>query len=299
MGHAVQVAGKTGCLYLMGNCIPYYEIKEKEWILMDSGSRLARTELAEYLSENKISVRAVLCSHGHYDHTENNRFLQEEYGAELVMSCLDAGVLQDTLSLKTVFYSNTIQDNEREWSDMLCKADQLILPGQEQVKVCGVPFQILSLPGHAASHIGFVTPDGVAYLADSMFDWESLKKGRLFYMLCWSQTLKTLERIKGFGYKKYILAHYGVFDGVKDLAEENIRRFKEILEDLKPLISRDITLEQLTAKVINDLGHPVKRIEKARLYERIVRSMLEYLLEQGDVSCYVKDGSVCYCSERM
>ena len=109
MVHSVQVAGNTGCLYLMGNCIPYYEIREREWILMDCGSRLARTQLAEYLSKNKISVRAVLCSHGHYDHTENNRFLQEEYGAELVMSCLDAGILQDTLSLKTVFYSNTLQ----------------------------------------------------------------------------------------------------------------------------------------------------------------------------------------------
>ena len=187
---------------------------------MDCGSRLARTQLAEYLSKNKISVRAVLCSHGHYDHTENNRFLQEEYGAELVMSCLDAGILQDTLSLKTVFYSNTLQDNERECSDMLCKADQMILPGQEQVQVCGVQFRILSLPGHAASHMGFVTPDGVAYLADSMFDRESLKKGRLFYMLCWSQTLKTLEKIKNLGYKKYILAHYGVFDEVRELVEE-------------------------------------------------------------------------------
>lgn len=46
----------------------------------------------------------------------------------------------------------------------------MILPGQEQVQVCGVQFRILSLPGHAASHMGFVTPDGVAYLADSMFD---------------------------------------------------------------------------------------------------------------------------------
>ena len=134
MGHSVQVAGNTGCLYLMGNCIPYYEIREREWILMDCGSRLARTQLAEYLSKNKISVRAVLCSHGHYDHTENNRFLQEEYGAELVMSCLDAGILQDTLSLKTVFYSNTLQDNERECSDMLCKADQMILPARNRFR---------------------------------------------------------------------------------------------------------------------------------------------------------------------
>ena len=211
------------------------------------------------------------------------------------MSCLDAGILQDVLSLKTVFYSNTIKDNELECCDMLCKADRLIMQNQDLVEICGVQFQILLLPGHAASHMGFVTPDGVAYLADSMFDGESLKKGSLFYMLCWSQTLKTLEKIKGFEYQKYILAHYGVFDEVRELAEENIQRFKEILGELKPFITEDITLEQLTAKVIHDLGHPVTRMEKARLYERIVRSMLEYLLEQGDVNCYVKNGSICYC----
>ena len=89
--------------------------------------------------------------------------------------------------------------------------------------------------------------------------------------------------------------YYQQGEAAEELAEENIQRFKEILRDMKSLISEDITLEQLTAKVINDMGHPVKRLEKARLYERIVRSMLEYLLEQGDVSCYVRDNSVCYC----
>ena len=89
--------------------------------------------------------------------------------------------------------------------------------------------------------------------------------------------------------------YYQQGEAAEELAEENIQRFKEILRDMKPLISEDITLEQLTAKVINDMGHPVKRLEKAKLYERIVRSMLEYLLEQGDVSCYVRDNSVCYC----
>lgn len=111
MVHSVQVAGNTGCLYLMGNCIPYYEIREREWILMDCGSRLARTQLAEYLGKNKISVRAVLCSHGHYDHTENNRFLQEDMGQNWSCPVWDAGICRISLSLKTVFYSNTLQDN--------------------------------------------------------------------------------------------------------------------------------------------------------------------------------------------
>ena len=77
---------------------------------------------------------------------------------------------------------------------MLCKADQMILPGQEQVQVCGVQFRILSLPGMQPVIWALLRRMGLAYLADSMFDRESLKKGRLFYMLCWSQTLKTLEK---------------------------------------------------------------------------------------------------------
>ena len=71
------VSGKTGCRHCGGSCIPFYQIKEGTWILMDSGPFSVREELDHYLKEHQIQIRAVLCSHAHFDHTENNRFLQE------------------------------------------------------------------------------------------------------------------------------------------------------------------------------------------------------------------------------
>ena len=38
------VYGNTGCLFLTGICIPFYRLGEKEWILLDSGSRFVRGE---------------------------------------------------------------------------------------------------------------------------------------------------------------------------------------------------------------------------------------------------------------
>ena len=61
MARFEHVSGNTGCLYLRGNCIPVYCMSEKEWIIMDSGSRYDREELIRFLGENAI---LRVCLHG-------------------------------------------------------------------------------------------------------------------------------------------------------------------------------------------------------------------------------------------
>ena len=51
MARFEHVSGNTGCLYLRGNCIPVYCMSEKEWIIMDSGSRYDREELIRFLGK--------------------------------------------------------------------------------------------------------------------------------------------------------------------------------------------------------------------------------------------------------
>ena len=63
------VLGNTGCLHCGGSCIPFYQIKEGTWILMDSGPFSIRGELDQYLKKHGIEIRAVLCSHAHFDQT--------------------------------------------------------------------------------------------------------------------------------------------------------------------------------------------------------------------------------------
>lgn len=295
MACAELVLGNTGCLSLRGNCIPFYRIREKEWILLDSGSRFVREELDGYLEQNEIRIRAVLCSHAHFDHTENNRYLQEKYGAEIVMTAYDAGTVYDTTALKSCFYSYTVQDNETYNREMLCAADRVLLPGQKQVEVEGAVFRVLSLPGHAASHLGFVTPDGVAYLADSVFSMDQLKAGRLIYMLCWSETLKTLEKVKKFQYDTYILAHYGVVDEIASLAEENIQWFSGELDRIAALCrGEEASLDELVRKISSVYGGALKNYERVRVFERSVRAAVEYLVETKRLSWAIRDGVVVY-----
>ncbi len=303
MVYTEQVLGNTGCLFLRGSCIPFYEISKKEWILLDSGSRFVRQELEDYLREHGIRIRAVVCSHAHFDHMENNRYLQKTQGAKIVMSVLDAGIVQDPTSLKTCFYSYSRQENERYNREMICRADQIFGPWQQEenknikLEVEGVSFQILPLPGHAASHVGFVTPDGVAYLADSVFSPDPSGTERLAYMLDWGQSFKTMETIRGYDYERCILAHGGVYDRIRPLAEENRNRFGRMLDGFQELFVRELTQEQLLEKAAGRYHFTSENYEKVCLFERVIRSMTEYLVEQGRVSRRSRGGILVYGPE--
>ena len=295
--HAEMIYKNTGCLFLPSICIPFYRITEGEWILLDCGSHFEREHLMEYLREKRIRVRAVICSHAHFDHIENSRQLQETYGAQLVMTALDAGLVHDGLSLKACFYSHTVQDNEVYCGQMVCRADQILSPGAKEAEVCGVIFKLFPLPGHAASHMGIETPDGVMYLADSLFGPRELEWEKLFYMLDWTRALETMEWIRKLPYKDkaYVLAHQGIVrEEIASLAEKNLRQMKEGLEEMRNLCQGENTLEELAGKVARAKNTSVKTVEKARLLERLVRSMAEYWLEQGELNVRLRDGILVY-----
>ena len=153
MARFEHVSGNTGCLYLRGNCIPVYCMSEKEWIIMDSGSRYDREELIRFLGENAIRVKAVLTSHAHYDHVGNHALLQEMYGCECVMSAFDAGALRDTVALKSCFYSCTETEIRNHFSDMVCRADRLIEDGAGEILVSGQsPETVCLTPGFPLPH---------------------------------------------------------------------------------------------------------------------------------------------------
>ena len=303
MAYTQQVLGNTGCLFLKGICIPFYGISRQEWILLDSGPRFVRQELEGYLREQGIRIRAVVCSHAHFDHTENNRYLQTTQGAKIVMSVLDAGIVQDAIALKTCFYSYSRLENEQYNREMICKADQIFGPWQQAekssmgIQVEGVPFQVLSLPGHAASHVGFVTPDGAAYLADSLFSPDPSGAERLTYMLDWGQALKTMEQVEEYDYERCILAHGGVYDQIRPLAEENRNRFGRTLEGFQELFVREFTQDQLLEKAAGRYHFTSENYEKVCLFERVIRSMTEYLLEQGRISRRSRGGILVYGPE--
>lgn len=294
MARLEHIRGNTDCLYIKGNCIPVYRLTDKDWILMDSGSRYDADELLSYLKEAGIQVRAVLSSHAHYDHMGNHSRLKEIYGCKCIMTAFDAGAVRDLVSLKSCFYSCTKMELEKYFGDMICRADQLIGEDDGYIEVCGVPFQVLRLPGHAASQIGFVTADNVAYLADSILGPEVAHREKIVYMLNWEEAFRTMERVKSFEGTPCILSHYGVYQDIEAVSKANVSAFESVLETMRGLAEPEFYLEEMVKKTVEHMRIAVTSLPKARLMERVVRSMLEYMVETRELSIEIKEGLIVY-----
>ncbi len=288
------IKGKTGCLEAPGVCIPFYELQEKEWVLMDSGSRYQEQELLETLEQEQVTVRAVIASHAHYDHTGNFRCLKKRYGAELVMSLFDAGISQDPLTLKSTFYSSTSPEIKKHYTGMVCLADQIILPWQDRVVIGDVEFELIHLPGHTFNQFGIVTPDQVAYLADSIFSEDFLQSTPLIYALDWTNVLASMETLRKLSYPVYVLAHSGVYEELEPLLKANQMHFQMVLKRFRKLFSPEFTLEEMIVRVVSDMNISARGNMAARVAERSIRAVLEYLQETGELECKVKNGLVIY-----
>lgn len=289
-----HIEGNTGCLFLRGNCIPIYCLTPKEWILMDSGSWFDREELSSYLAALDIRVKAVLTSHAHYDHVGNHAWLREKFGCECIMTTLDAGVVHDAEALKSCFYSCTVDEIRKDFTNMLCKADRIIEDGAAWTEVCGVRFEVFGLPGHAASQIGFTTPDGVHYLGDCYLGPGEVTREKFVYMLDWKSALNTMERMEVLDGSVCILSHCGVYKDIKAVSSANREAFERVLESMRRMAGPEFSLEQMVRKALAYMNIPVKNVPKARLMERIIRSIVEYMAESGELDLGIKDGIIVY-----
>ena len=95
---AQQVAGNTWCIVQPRAMVPYYQLNEREIILLDSGCML-HGELEEWLEGQGLRVRAILNTHDHWDHVAANAALQQRQGSRIYLPRLEAAA-QDRKSTR-------------------------------------------------------------------------------------------------------------------------------------------------------------------------------------------------------
>ena len=75
--------------HLMTNCYIVTDETTLECAVIDPGDE--SNTILYYLEDNHLTCRAILLTHGHYDHTGAVYAVHEETGAPVYMNALDAG----------------------------------------------------------------------------------------------------------------------------------------------------------------------------------------------------------------
>ena len=284
----LHVLGSTYAAAATTALLPVYKLTDRDIVLIDTGyAKLDRSALTNLIDENGWRVRAVLCSHAHWDHTGNVRYLQQRYGAQAAISLIEAGISVNPDSYRANYVALTYGKSRELFLEECFTADRVIFPQDDHIDVDGARFGVLPLPGHSAGHIGFATPDGVAYIGDCLLDSHEIAGAKLPTSMFIARDLESKESLRSADYPAYILAHKQVITDPAQLPvliDENIafihRKADELLEDL----TDGMTFSDWIYAFCQRENIRTKQELKFSIVERNFANFVDWLTDSGRVS---------------
>ena len=239
-----HVYGRTYAAVGATALMPVYKLTDTDIVLMDTGyAKLDRSALTNLVEDNGFRLRGILCSHAHFDHTGNVRYLQQRYGCQAAAQIIEAGISVNPDAYRANYVALTYGKSHEYFLEECFLADVIIPADADHVDFCGARFGILQLPGHSAGHIGIVTPDNVAYVGDCLIDEGQIEGAKLPTSMFIARDLESKESLRALRCPAYIIAHKHVLTDIGPLIDRNLAfildKGQEVLDCLEDGMSFD------------------------------------------------------------
>ncbi len=240
-----HVSGSTYVAVGATALLPIYKLNDTDIVLMDTGyAKLDRSGLTHILDENGFHLKGIICSHAHFDHTGNVRYLQQRYGALAAAQIIEAGISVNPDAYRANYVALTYRRSREYFLEECFTADVIISADDTELNFCGAKFGILQLPGHSAGHIGIITPDGVAYLGDCLISRSEIESAKLPTSMFIARDLESKRKLYELHCPKYIVAHKEVLDDITGLIGENIRFIEDKAQEMLDCLQEGMTFDQ-------------------------------------------------------
>ena len=289
-----HVKGQTYCIVTGYSRLPVYKLDQNNIILIDSGFPREGDGIIGCLEKEGLSVKAVLTSHYHPDHIGNHQRLRQKYGAKLYLSPFAASAKADPMNMLGGMVGIATYQQIKGFYGEPFAPDFIIDWNAPSIEVEGAVFQILQLPGHCPEHMGFITPDNVGYVADTVLSKNIIEHLRSTFTTCVELELASKEKLTQLECDKYIIAHNAVCDSIRDLAIQNRDHMLARLQLLEEIAADYMDLDTLIARfleVTNNIPDSVRKITGTR---HNLIPLVDYLMDTGRFTARAENGYVQY-----
>lgn len=142
---------------IMTNCYLMCNTDTKELLIVDPGDEADR--IARKITETGCMPKAILLTHGHYDHVLAVSDLKTRYDIPVYMSQNDKQTLQDP-SIARMFGGKMLQGAQID----------RYLDQDEDLSLAGFEIKVLATPGHTPGGVCYYFPnEGVLFSGDTLF----------------------------------------------------------------------------------------------------------------------------------
>ncbi len=279
LGNTYAAVGSTALL-------PIYKLNERDIVLIDTGyAKLDRAGLVNLLDGSGLVPKYVLCSHAHFDHTGNVRYLQERYGAKAILSLIEAGISVNPDSYRANYVALTYGKSRELFLEECFTADRVLRETDTSLELDGRTFGILPLPGHSAGHLGFVTPDGAAYVGDCLISQSEIDGAKLPTSMFIARDLESKAYLKTTDYPVYILAHKEVvrWEALEGLIDRNIGFIQSKRAELLEVLEDGMTFSEWIGAFCQRENVRTHNELKFSIVERNFSNFVSWLTDSGAV----------------
>lgn len=294
----IKVKGNTYCIDTGMTYLPFYKLNNQDIILMDSGFNKECKDIDKLLEENNLRIKTLICTHAHPDHIGNNSYFKEKYKCKIAMTKDEAFLCSSFVNFKS-FYDQPMSLIKSHYKNLVCETDIIISDKQDSIILNDVVFKLFHTFGHSSDQICITTPDDVCYLADSLITYETMKGTKIPYAFVLKDDLESKKTLANLNSSKFIIAHKGIMDDIRELIEENINYYSSIAESVYEEIIEAMTFEDIMKCIIRKKKIEVKTVYKYKVTERMLKSYVEYLYETKRVDTIIDKGFVKYVKKQL
>ena len=134
----------------------------KEAVVIDPGNYEAYENelISKFIDENKLQLKKIILTHCHIDHCLGNKYLNEKYGAELLIPFDESDLYKNVENIATLFgFANYSHLDENKY-----------LKEKDKIEFGNIKLDVLFLPGHSPGHLAFYFKnDNVCFSGDVLF----------------------------------------------------------------------------------------------------------------------------------
>lgn len=272
--------------------IGLYLFEDNSVMIIDSGlDDSTAKKILRIIDENSWTLKYIFNTHSHADHCGGNNYLQKKCDVITMTSSIEKVLIENPILEPSYLYGAFPQI---ELHNKFLKAknsvvDRILSEGKAEIN--GVEFEIIDLPGHSLGMIGLKTDDNVFYLGDSVFPREIIDKHNLLFLFNYKETIQTLEMLKSYESKVYVLSHGGIHDDISSVIDYNIASLKGVNDAVYKFLDDFASAEDIHRAVVEKYN--IKEIlPQYYLNISVVKAHLTHLCDSGLIYNEVIDSTV-------
>mgnify|MGYP000941961001 CR=1 FL=1 len=134
----------------------------REAVIIDCGAFFPEEKAAicSYMAENKLVLRHLLCTHGHFDHIGAVDAVCEKYGVPVYIHEADAPKLTDPEANTGCRFGHPVT----------VRTQPRLLHDDEELNLAGIGLKVLHTPGHSKGSVCYLLEEGQGILTgDTLF----------------------------------------------------------------------------------------------------------------------------------